>query len=137
MGKKKIYLISRGVNRARLAEFKEKLDKISRYEGIYDMGEVLPNDPEIIRKYLHNLIDSCKVVTLLLGTDSNNSRFLEQELRIGLGKRRAAFCLEGEHLPGSSRGLPGQWQRTGISIQKGDIATVKRMLDFLTLWYMY
>ncbi|MFX0182004.1 MAG: hypothetical protein ACFE95_02885 [Candidatus Hodarchaeota archaeon] len=101
------------------------------------MEKVFPPDPKAIMIYLHHLIDPCWVVAVLLGTGPDKSRFWEQELRLGLGKRIAAFRLEGDHLPGSLRDLPGQWKPTGVSIERGDIATVKRRLDFLTLWYWY
>lgn len=122
------------MSRTALTEFKEKLDKTSRYKGIYDMEEDIPPDYETIRTYLHYLIDPCKVVAVMLGTGPDKSRFFEQKLRLGLGKKKAVFRLEGDHLPGSLRDLPGQWRTTGVSIQRGDMATVKRILDFLTLW---
>jgi hypothetical protein len=130
----KVYLIPYGVNATKLTQFKQKLDSIPGYEGVYDKGEEEFNDPESIRNYLRNLMSPCGIAALLLGIDSDNSRYIEDELWIGLGKKRAIFRIEGKNLPGSSKGLPSQW-RYGVSINKGDTATVKRALDWLNWPY--
>ncbi|MFX0181556.1 MAG: hypothetical protein ACFE95_00640 [Candidatus Hodarchaeota archaeon] len=129
----KVYLIPYGVNPNKFVQFKQKLDSISGYEGIYDKGEEELNDSKSIRNYLQNLMSPCGIVALLLGIDRNKSRYIEDELRIGLGKKRAIFRIEGKH-PGSLKSLPGRWY-FGVSINKGDKNTVKRALDWLNWPY--
>jgi hypothetical protein len=113
-----------------MAQFKQKLDKLTKYEGIYDTGEEKIIDLELKKKSIHNLMSPCNIVALLIGADSINSQYLKEELRLGMRKKRAIFRLEGKR---SLKGL-GKW-KLGISVNKGDMATVKRVLDWLNWPY--